>query len=433
MGTNNPNNPSLKSWIESANQYDCHFSVQNLPYGVFSDKKNSSKRVGVAIGEKILDLSLIEKTHLLPVAEGTFNQPSVNAFMALGASAWKETRNAISSILVQENRTIHDHAVLLDQALVHLEDASMHLPIEISEYTDFYSSREHATNVGSMFRDPKNALMPNWLHIPVAYNGRASTVVVSKTDIHRPLGQIKLPDQDRPILGASKKLDMELEIGTIVGASSKMGQPIHVEQANEMIFGYVILNDWSARDIQVWEYQPLGPFQAKAFATSISPWIVTRDALEPFRVQGPEQDPQPLPYLKQEGHYNYDLNLSVSLKPETANTRTIISKTNFKYMYWSSPQQLAHHAVCGCRMRCGDLLGSGTISGSNSDSYGSMLELTWNGKNPLTLDSGEKRIFIEDGDAVAMTGWCQGENYRVGFGEVSGKIKSAIKHSFSKE
>ena len=307
------------------------------------------------------------------------------------------------------------------------------LPIEISEYTDFYSSREHATNVGSMFRDPKNALMPNWLHIPVAYNGRASTVVVSKTDIHRPLGQIKLPDQDRPILGASKKLDMELEIGTIVGASSKMGQSIHVEQANEMIFGYVILNDWSARDIQVWEYQPLGPFQAKAFATSISPWIVTRDALEPFRVQGPEQDPQPLPYLKQEGHYNYDLNLSVSLKPETANTRTIISKTNFKYMYWSSPQQLAHHAVCGCRMRCGDLLGSGTISGSNSDSYGSMLELTWNGKNPLTLDSGEKRIFIEDGDAVAMTGWCQGENYRVGFGEVSGKIKSAIKHSFSKE
>ena len=235
MGTNNPNDPSLKSWIESANQYDCHFSVQNLPYGVFSDKKNSSKRVGVAIGEKILDLSLIEKTHLLPVAEGTFNQPSVNAFMALGASAWKETRNAISSILVQENRTIHDHAVLLDQALVHLEDASMHLPIEISEYTDFYSSREHATNVGSMFRDPKNALMPNWLHIPVAYNGRASTVVVSKTDIHRPLGQIKLPDQDRPILGASKKLDMELEIGTIVGASSKMGQPIHVEQANEMI------------------------------------------------------------------------------------------------------------------------------------------------------------------------------------------------------
>ena len=268
----------------------------------------------------------------------------------------------------------------------------MHLPIEISEYTDFYSSKEHATNVGSMFRDPKNALMPNWLHIPIAYNGRASTVVVSKTDIHRPLGQIKLPDQDRPILSASKKLDMELEMGAIVGTSSKMGQPINVEEAYEMIFGYVILNDWSARDIQVWEYQPLGPFQAKAFATSISPWIVTRDALEPFRVQGPEQDPQPLTYLKQEGNYNYDLNLSVSMKPESVSTHTIISKTNFKYMYWSSPQQLTHHAICGCRMCCGDLLGSGTISGPSSDSYGSLLELSWNGKNPLTLNPSNMHI-----------------------------------------
>ena len=422
MGTNNPNDPSLKSWIESANQNDCHFPIQNLPYGVFSDKKNSSKRVGVAIGEKILDLSLIEKAHLLPVTEGTFNQPSVNAFMALGASVWKETRNAISSILVQENRKIHDHAVLLDQALVHLEDASMHLPIEISEYTDFYSSKEHATNVGSMFRDPKNALMPNWLHIPIAYNGRASTVVVSKTDIHRPLGQIKLPDQDRPILSASKKLDMELEMGAIVGTSSKMGQPINVEEAYEMIFGYVILNDWSARDIQVWEYQPLGPFQAKAFATSISPWIVTRDALEPFRVQGPEQDPQPLTYLKQEGNYNYDLNLNVSMKPESVSTHTIISKTNFKYMYWNMCQQLAHHTVNGCNIKAGDMIASGTISGPKETEFGSMLELSWAGSKSIQLNNGNERKFLLNNDTVIMRGYAQNNNIRIGFGEVKNKI-----------
>ena len=423
METHNPNDPSLKSWVESANQIDCHFPVQNLPFGVFSDNKNTLKRVGIAIGKQILDLSVIEKTKYLSVVEGTFSQPSLNAFMEMGASVWKETRNAISRILVQESRFFRENPVLLEKALVDSKDAKMHLPLEISEYTDFYSSREHATNVGAMFRDPSNALMPNWLHIPIAYNGRASTIVITDTEIRRPLGQIKLADQEKPIFDSCKKLDFELEMGAIVGTSSTIGQPINMEQAKGMIFGYVILNDWSARDIQVWENKPLGPFQSKAFATSISPWIVTQEALEPFLVDGPTQDPAPLPYLKQRGKANYDLHLKVLLKPENTNSQTIILETNFRYMYWSTPQQLTHHAVCGCRMRNGDLLGSGTISGPDRKSCGSLLELSWNGENPIKLENGEERSFLEDGDTLSMTGFCQGENYRVGFGEVSGKIK----------
>ena len=426
----NPNDPSLKSWIESANHSDCHFPVQNLPFGVFSENNNTSKRVGIAIGEKILDLSVMEKTEYLPVSEGIFNQPSVNAFMEMGSSVWEKTRNAISRILVQDSRIIRENSALLDQALVDLKDANMHLPIEISEYTDFYSSKEHATNVGAMFRDPRNALMPNWLHIPIGYNGRVSTVVVSDTKIQRPLGQIKLPTQDSPIFAACKKLDFELEMGAIVGNTNIMGQPINMKQAKEMIFGLVILNDWSARDIQVWENKPLGPFQSKAFATSISPWIVTQEALELFLVDGPTQEPQPLPYLKQEWKSNYDLHLKVLLKPENTDTQTVISQTNFKYMYWSTPQQLTHHAFCGCRMRIGDLLGSGTIGGPDSHSYGSLLELSWNGENPIKLGSGEERTFLEDGDSLSMTGWCQGENYRVGFGEVSGNVKPAVEPLF---
>ena len=431
--TYNPSDPSLKSWIEAANQTDCHFPLQNLPYGVFTGKGKTSKRIGVAIGDQILDLSILEKKGWLPVPAGTFNQPDINSFMAMGPSVWKETRHSISKLLVQDCCKLQEYASLRDLALMDMADTTLYLPIEVSGYTDFYSSKEHATNVGSMFRDPKNALMPNWFHIPIAYNGRSSTVVISNTDIHRPLGQIKLPDHDGPIFSACRKLDIELEIGAIVGTSNEMGQPITVEQANEMIFGYVILNDWSARDIQVWEYQPLGPFQAKAFATSISPWIVTRDALEPFRVSGPEQKPCPLPYLKQKDYHNYDLNLGVSLQPENANAPTKICRTNFKYMYWSSPQQLTHHAVCGCKMRTGDLLGSGTISGPSRDSFGSLLELTWNGKNPIKLDSGEERTFIKDGDTLAMTGWCQGNDYRIGFGKVTGKILPAIENPFIKE
>ncbi len=424
--TSQATNPLARSWVESANQADCHFPIQNLPYGIFNSEDNSSKRAGVAIGDQILDLSLIEEAGLLPLPGGTFSHPDINAFMALGKDVWSETRTALSALLETDNETLRDNEALRAKALVPMTNANLFLPIKIGDFTDFYSSKEHATNVGTMFRDPKNALMPNWLHIPIGYNGRASTIVVSGTNFHRPLGQVKPPESDLPVFKPCQKLDIELEMGAIVGTPNKMGQPISVEQANEMIFGYVLLNDWSARDIQVWEYQPLGPFQAKAFASTISPWVVTREAMESFRVAGPKQDPEPLPYLTQTADYNYDISLSVSLCPEGASTDETISRTNFKYMYWSSPQQLTHHAIGGCAMRTGDLMGSGTISGPSDDSYGSLLELSWNGQHLLKLENGVERHFIEDGDTLTLTGWCQGEGYRIGFGEAVGKILPAI-------
>ncbi|MBL4739688.1 MAG: fumarylacetoacetase [Sneathiella sp.] len=427
------NDPALKSWLVSANQPDCHFPIQNLPFGVFTTAGKPEKRVGVAIGDQILDLSVLEKTWLIPISKDIFSAPDINRFMSLGPKVWAEVRAVVSALLDASSRTLQDDEDLRALALVSQADATLHMPVQVGDYTDFYASKEHATNVGTMFRDPDNALMPNWLHIPIGYNGRASTVVASGTDIHRPLGQIKPPGSDGPIFDACRKLDMELEIAAIVGTSNPMGQPITVDQANEMIFGYVILNDWSARDIQVWEYQPLGPFQAKAFASTISPWVVTRAAMEPFRQAGPVQDPEPLPYLRQKAGYNYNLKLQVTVQPEAAAKATTICKTNFKYMYWSSPQQLAHHAACGCAMRSGDLLGSGTISGQDKDSLGSFLELSWNGQNPMTLDGGESRTFIEDGDTISMTGWCQGDGYRIGFGDATGKILPAVQHPSLKE
>jgi fumarylacetoacetase len=428
----NCNDPAFKSWIDNANDPACDFPIQNLPFGVFTTTSKTTKRVGVAIGDMVLDLSVLEDAELLPVPNGTFDKPDINTFMAMGSDTWSQTRAAISALLeTNEERLQNDEALRL-AALDHLSDVTLHLPIAVGDFTDFYASREHATNVGTMFRGADNALMPNWLHIPIGYNGRASTVVVSGTDVHRPLGQIKPPDSETPQFSECRKLDMELEVGAIVGTPNAMGEPVSVEQANEMIFGYVILNDWSARDIQVWEYQPLGPFQSKAFATTISPWVVTREALEPFRQKGPEQDPAPLPYLEQETGYNYDLNLSVSLQPEGSRSGTTICQTNFKYMYWSSPQQLAHHAVSGCAMRTGDLLGSGTISGPDKTSLGSLLELTWNGQTPLTLDDGNERIFIENGDSLSMTGWCQGDGYRIGFGSAVGKVLPAVTFPKSK-
>jgi fumarylacetoacetase len=418
----NPNDPSLKSWIEAANDRDCDFSIQNLPYGVYSTVHRPTPRVGVAIGDQILDLSVLAEEKLLSTPVDVFRKPYINDFMALGIDEWKNTRHKISSLLDIDNPTLRDNTMLVEKSLVRIKDATLHLPIQVREYTDFYASREHATNVGTMFRDPDNALMPNWLHIPIGYNGRASTVVVSGTPIHRPLGQIKPPSANAPIFSQSKKLDIELEIAAVIGMPNKMGCPITTEQAQEMIFGYVILNDWSARDFQVWEYQPLGPFQSKVFGSTISPWVVTRHALEPFRQQGPEQTPTPLPYLLQKEGYNYDLNLEVTMRPETADQATTICKTNFKYMYWSSVQQLTHHAVSGCAMNTGDLLGSGTISGPTKNSFGSLLEITWNGKEAIEMDGGESRTFIEDGDTLTMTGWCQGEGYRVGFGEATGQI-----------
>jgi fumarylacetoacetase len=308
-----------------------------------------------------------------------------------------------------------------------MAEAELHLPLEIPGYTDFYSSKEHATNVGSMFRDPKNALLPNWLHVPIAYNGRASSVVVSGTLIRRPLGQTKAPDAEAPTFGPSRKLDFELETAFVVGAGNALGEPIPVAEAERHIFGLVLLNDWSARDIQQWEYVPLGPFNSKSFATSISPWIVTLDALAPFRVAGPEQSPAPLPYLAQTGARGIDLRLEIALAAAGEPPATI-SRTNARYLYWSMAQQLAHHTVSGCSTRVGDLMASGTISGPTPDSLGSLLELAGNGRKPLVLPGGAQRSFLEDGDEVAMTGWCQGDGYRVGFGEVRGRIVAATEN-----
>jgi fumarylacetoacetase len=306
-----------------------------------------------------------------------------------------------------------------------MRDAKLHLPFAVSGFTDFYSSKEHATNVGIMFRGKDNALQPNWLHMPVGYNGRASTVVVSGTKVRRPRGQLKLPNAEQPIFGPCKRLDFELEIGAVIGRASSNGEMLTEAQAEDMIFGFVLLNDWSARDIQQWEYVPLGPFQGKAFATSISPWVVTRAALEPFRLHGPKQDPAPLPYLQQVKPNNYDLELEVGVRAASMKEPSRICRTNFKYMYWSSVQQLLHHASSGCAMNVGDLLGSGTISGPEKGGRGSLLEISWNGAEPIELASGITRTFLEDGDSLAMRGWCQGDGYRIGFGEVEGTIVPA--------
>jgi fumarylacetoacetase len=385
-------------------------------------------RVGVAIGEWVLDLAQLEKIGLLtPVSHPVFNQPALNDFIALGRSVWRSTRAQISLLLRNDHARLRDDAVLRACALIPMHEAIMHLPITVSGYTDFYSSKEHATNVGSMFRDPANALLPNWLHLPVGYNGRASSVVVSGTDIRRPMGQVKPPSAEQPLFAASAKLDFELETAFIVGANTALGQSVSVNDAEELMFGMVLLNDWSARDIQQWEYVPLGPFNAKTFATSISPWVVTMEALEPFRVPGPKQEPEPLPYLRQSGDHSFDIQLAVELQTAENLQPTTICKTNYRAMYWSMAQQLAHHTISGCNLRVGDLMASGTISGTQPDSFGSLLELSWNGQRPLTLSDGQtKRSFLEDGDVVTLRGTCVGAHYRCGFGTVSGCVLPAL-------
>jgi fumarylacetoacetase len=420
-----PNDPTLRSFIDVDPASD--FPIQNLPYGVFSAKDGLAPRVGVVIGDYVLDLWELEQDGRLNVGElGVFAAPMLNPFMALGPQVWSRTRARISELLRHDNPELRDNDELRRRALVPMADAKLFLPIAVAGYTDFYSSKEHATNVGTMFRDKSNPLLPNWLHIPIGYNGRASTVVVSGTKVRRPRGQLKPPAAELPSFGPCKRLDFELEMGVVVGRPSPMGEMLTEQQAEEMIFGFVLLNDWSARDIQQWEYVPLGPFQAKAFATSISPWVVTREALEPFRVHGPAQDPTPLPYLRQAQPNNYDLVLDVDLRTPQMNDSARICRTNFKYMYWSSVQQLVHHASSGCAMNVGDLLGSGTISGPDKQERGSLLEISWNGTEPIELPGGEKRTFLEDGDSLTMRGWCQGDGFRVGFGEVEGTITRAV-------
>lgn len=416
-----------RCFLATANAPGAPFPIQNLPFGIFSAPDRPLPRAGVAIGDCIVDLAVLaERGRLATASASTFAQPALNAFIATGPEAWSATRARLSELLRDDVGTLRDDAALRERALVPMTKATMHVPVDVPGYTDFYSSKEHATNVGSMFRDPKNALLPNWLEIPIGYNGRASSVVVSGTPVRRPNGQLKVPDAPRPAFGACRKLDLELETGFVVGRGNALGTPIAVEEAEAHIFGMVLLNDWSARDIQTWEYVPLGPFNSKTFATSISPWLVTLEALEPFRVAGPAQVPEPLPYLRHPGLHGFDIHLEVTLRPAGAVEATTICRTNFRHLYWSMAQQLAHHTSGGCNTRVGDLMGSGTISGPTPDSFGSLLELTWNGKTPLSVAGGGTRTFLEDGDEVAITGWCQGEGYRIGFGEVSGTILPAL-------
>ncbi len=410
----------LTSWVESANSADTDFPLNNLPYGVFSTNSLEA-RCGVAIGDMVLDMATLEEAGLISLAENpVFDVPYWNDVMDLGPVAWHDLRLRLMAMLTAdsaEQSAVASHLVPMDQV-------RLHMPMVVSEYTDFYAGRHHATNVGTMFRGAENALPPNWLHIPIGYNGRASTVVVSGTAIHRPNGQTKAPDADLPSFGPCKRLDIELEMGAIVGTSTNMGDPISVAEADEMIFGYVLLNDWSARDMQAWEYQPLGPFQAKAFATSISPWIVTTLALEPFRTPTPPREVELLPYLQEPKPMLYDIDLSVLIQPE-GGKQQVLARTNYNTMYYSAPQQLAHHASSGCAMNAGDLLGSGTISGPEKHQRGSLLELTWGGKEPITLTDGTTRTFIEDGDTMILTGHAQGEGYRIGFGACAGTILPA--------
>lgn len=427
---------NLTSFIDIA--ADSDFSIYNLPYGIFSDAKdvtgNNNRRAGVAIGEQVLDLSILEAEGLLSLTGGPyFDQPTLNAFIDSGRDNWTKARSTIQTLLSADIDTLRDNKDLQAKALFKQADVTMHLPVHVPGFTDFYSSKEHATNVGTMFRDPKNALLANWTEMPVGYNGRASTVIVSGTDVIRPSGQLKPNPDERPIFSPCKRLDFELETAFVVGRGNDISQPIAVDAAADHIFGMVLLNDWSARDIQKWEYVPLGPFNAKTFASEVSPWIVTMDALAPFKTACPTQEPKPLAYLNEKDSNNsFDINLSVELLPENSDEATVVCETNFKYMYWSMAQQLTHHTITGCKVEVGDMMGSGTISGPTPDSYGSMLEIAWNATKPVTLKGGETRSFIEDGDTVIMKGYSEKDGIRVGFGEVRGKVLPALSFDFDK-
>lgn len=411
--------PLMNSWVTSANNEAHPFPLNNLPYGVFSTE-GGEPRCGVAIGDMILDVSAAEAEGLLALSdEPLFDLPLWNPLMEEGPAVWVALRDRLITLLA-EGAKERDK---IEPLLVAQDDAEMHMPFAVSEYTDFYAGRHHAFNVGTMFRGPENALPPNWLHIPIGYNGRASSVVVSGTDIRRPWGQLKGPSDTLPRFAPSQRFDIELEMGAIVGTPSD--GPISVQEADNNIFGYVLLNDWSARDIQAWEYQPLGPFQAKATATSISPWIVTKAALEPFRCNTPARECELLDHLKDCSPMLYDIYLSVTLAPK-GKAATTIARTNYNEMYYSAAQQLAHHTTSGCPMNTGDLLGSGTISGPEKHNRGSLLELSWGAKEPFTLDTGETRSFVEDGDTLTLTGAAIGDGYRIGFGECTGQVLAAL-------
>ncbi len=418
------NDPKLKSWVQVPQGSD--FPIQNLPFGIFKTKYLSAV-AGVAIGDYVLDLVYLHEHGFLDghgLPPGIFNQRTLNEFFALGRKKVRDIRERLSMLLRHDYDELRANVAASELALIPISECQMLMPVQVPNYSDFYSSEEHATNVGSLFRDPKNALLPNWKHLPVAYHGRASSIVVSGTPIHRPRGQVKLPDSDAPVFCPSRKMDFELELAFITCTNTSLGRTISVHNAEDHIVGLVLFNDWSARDIQQWEYAPLGPFLGKNFGSTISPWVVTLDALEPFRSDGPKQVPHVLPYLTFEGQRNFDIQLEVLLEPARGE-RATLCRTNAKYLYWNAAQQLAHHTVNGCNIQVGDLYASGTISGPSPGSYGSMLELTFDGKKPLRLPGGEERKFIEDGDTIIMNGHAERDGVRVGFGLCTGKILPA--------
>lgn len=418
------NNPALQSWVEVPNGSD--FPIQNLPFGIFK-MVQLAPRVGVRIGDFVLDLKtlfVLGYLENLPFELADFDSEYLNSMMKRGKKATRDLRNRLSKLLDIRHEDLQQNEHHVAQVLVPVQQVELCMPVQIGDYTDFYSSREHATNVGTMFRDPANALLPNWLWIPVGYHGRASSIVLSGVNIHRPKGQIKPDPHADPIFAPCRNLDFELETAFITYDGKPLGESISTTEAEEFIFGMVLFNDWSARDIQTWEYVPLGPFLAKNFASSISAWIVTLDALEPFKVPSPVQDPEVLSYLKFEGLKAYDIQLEVAIAPEDVEEK-IVSRSNFKYMYWNMVQQLAHHTVNGCNIRCGDLMGSGTISGPTEDAYGSMLELAWKGTKPLKMNDGSERKFIQDNDTVILRGHSEKEGVRIGFGEIITKVLPA--------
>ncbi|QHW34827.1 fumarylacetoacetase [Paenibacillus rhizovicinus] len=421
-----------RSFIEV--EPDSHFPIQNLPYGVFRPLQGGDPRIGVAIGRYVLDLAALDEAgcfgHTAVHGKGVFAQPSLNAFMAMGRPVWQEVRSTVARLLDNDEPLLRDNDSLRMRVLRLQSEVELLLPAEIGDYTDFYASEAHATNVGTLFRGKDNALMPNWRHLPVGYHGRASSVVVSGTEVRRPQGQLKPPDAAAPVFGPSRQLDFELEMGWLIGAGNEQGRPIPIAEAEDHLFGLVLVNDWSARDIQAWEYQPLGPFLGKSFATSISPWVVPLEALAPFRVPALKQDPEPLPYLRHDGKAgssSYDIHLEVSLQSEAMVSAERISASNYRHLYWTIAQQVAHHTVGGCNLRPGDLLASGTISGEKQEARGCMLELTWRGTEPIRLNGGEERVWLADGDRLTLSGWCQGDGYRVGFGVVTGLVLPALR------
>lgn len=420
------NNPYRKSWIHV--EKDSDFPIQNIPFGVFLTRDDIIT-IGTRIGNQAIDLGALHQLGYfdgIELTDDIFLQDTLNDFISDGQKTWRLVRNRIADIFDESNTSLKNNASHCEKILFSLDEIEMKLPVQIGDYTDFYSSKEHATNVGMMFRDPENALLPNWLHIPVGYHGRSSSIVESGIPIRRPNGQTLPNGEKTPVFGPSKLVDFELEMAFITTDANALGEPISVNDAEDYIFGLVLFNDWSARDIQKWEYVPLGPFLAKNFASSISPWIVTLDALQPFKVESPKPEIEPLPYLKSEGKKSYDIHLEVSITPENGKP-TAVTRSNFKYMYWNMSQQLAHHTINGCNVKSGDMMGSGTISGPTPDSYGSMLELSWRGEKPVKLNDGSERKFINDLDTVTIKGYCKNDQVRIGFGECSTKLLPALK------